>query len=129
MLHAFLTWCLLPMGFPGSASGKEPAAIVGDTWDKHSILGVGKDPQRQAWQSTPVFLPGESPGQRSRLQFIGSQRVGYDWSDLVCMHYYPYSKPPCYFFFFYHFVIDIEWQQFPFQWSNKSKKGTIISWA
>ena len=25
----------------------------------------------------------EEPG---RLQFIGSQRVGLDWSDLACMH-------------------------------------------
>ena len=24
-----------------------------------------KDPQRRAWQPTPVFLPGESHGQRS----------------------------------------------------------------
>ena len=66
------------MGFPVRASDKELAAIAGDTSDKHSILAVEKDPQRQAWQSTPVFLPGESPGQRSRLQFRGSQRVGYD---------------------------------------------------
>ena len=26
---------------------------------------VGKIPWRRAWQSTPVFLPGESHGQRS----------------------------------------------------------------
>ena len=26
---------------------------------------VGKIPWRRAWQLTPVFLPGESPGQRS----------------------------------------------------------------
>ena len=26
---------------------------------------VGMIPWRRAWQSTPVFLPGESPGQRS----------------------------------------------------------------
>ena len=105
MLQAFVTWCLLSMGFPVRASDKELAAIAGDTSDKHSILAVEKDPQRQAWQSTPVFLPGESPGQRSRLQFTGSQRVGYDWSNLVCMSYCPYSKPIT--FFFYHFVINI----------------------
>ena len=29
-----------------------------DPWD-------GKVPWRRAWQSTPVFLPGESQGQRS----------------------------------------------------------------
>ena len=41
---------------------------------------VGKIPWRRAWQSTPVFLPGESqwteePG---GLQSIGFQRVGHD---------------------------------------------------
>ena len=42
---------------------------------------VGKIPWRRAWQSTPVFLPGESlwtekPG---GLHSMGSQRVGRDW--------------------------------------------------
>ena len=27
--------------------------------------GIGKVPQRRKWQPTPVFLPGESQGQRS----------------------------------------------------------------
>ena len=45
--------------------------------------------ERKAWQPTPVFLLRESHvsteepgGLRSRE----SQRVGHDWSDLVCMH-------------------------------------------
>ena len=46
---------------------------------------VGKIPWRRAWQLTPVFLPGESHGQRSLLQPIGSQRVGHAQSDLACM--------------------------------------------
>ena len=43
---------------------------------------VGKIPWRRAWQPTPVFLPGESHGQRSLvgLQSMGSQRVGHDWA-------------------------------------------------
>ena len=37
---------------------------------------VGKIPWRKEWQPTPVFLPGESHGQRSlALQSMGSQRV------------------------------------------------------
>ena len=36
---------------------------------------VGKIPRRKAWQPTPIFLPGESHGQRS---LVGSQRVGHD---------------------------------------------------
>ena len=37
---------------------------------------VGKIPWRRARQPTPVFVPGESHGQRS----LGSQRVGHDWA-------------------------------------------------
>ena len=43
---------------------KNPAANVGDIRDRFSPW-VGKIPWRRAWQPTPVFLPGESPGQRS----------------------------------------------------------------
>ena len=40
---------------------------------------VGKSPWRRKWQPTPVFLPGESHGQRNwRLPFMRSQRVGHD---------------------------------------------------
>ena len=49
------------LGFPGGASGKEPAyqcrrykRCEFDPW-------VGKIPWRRAWQPTPVFWPGESP--------------------------------------------------------------------
>ena len=31
---------------------------------------VGKIPWKRAWQSTPVFLPGESRGQRSLVYYI-----------------------------------------------------------
>jgi len=39
---------------------------------------VRKISGRREWQPTLVFLPGESPGQRSQVGFIGSQRVGHD---------------------------------------------------
>ena len=43
----------------------------------HRNLGSGKIHWRREWPPTPVFLPGESHGQRSLggLQSIGSQRV------------------------------------------------------
>ena len=50
-------------GFPGGASGKEPAANAGDIRDSGSW--VRKIPWRRGWQFTPVFLPGESHGERS----------------------------------------------------------------
>ena len=39
-----------------------------------------KIPWRRKWQPTPVFLPGESPGQRSLAGYSpwASQRVRYD---------------------------------------------------
>ena len=41
---------------------------------------VGKFLWRREWQSTPVFLPGESHGQRNLAGYSpwGSQRVGHD---------------------------------------------------
>ena len=41
---------------------------------------------RRKWQSTPVFLPGESQGRGSLVGchlWGGSHRVGHDWSDLA----------------------------------------------
>ena len=40
---------------------------------------VGKIPWRRKWQPTPVFLPGESHGQRSLAGYSpqGCKRVGY----------------------------------------------------
>ena len=53
------------LGFPSGISGKEPACQC----RRHKRHGfdpwVGKVPWRKAWQPTPVFLPGESHGQRS----------------------------------------------------------------
>ena len=57
------------MGFPGGASSKEPGCQCKrykrggfDPW-------VKKIPWTKAWQPTPVFLPGESHGQRSLLGY------------------------------------------------------------
>ena len=49
---------------------------------------VGKIPWRRAWEFTPVFLPGESHGQKSLAGYSprGLQRVEHDWSDLACTH-------------------------------------------
>ena len=43
---------------------------------------VGKIPWRRAWQPTPVFLPGESHGQRSLTgcRPWASQRVRHEWA-------------------------------------------------
>ena len=65
--HVYLD--LLPIGgFPGGSSGKEPICQC----RRHKRHGFnpwfGKIPWRRAWQPTPVFLPGESHGQKILLQ-------------------------------------------------------------
>ena len=52
-------------GFPGGASGKEPPGNAGVARDTGLIPGSGRLPWRRKWQPSPVFLPGESHGQRS----------------------------------------------------------------
>ena len=60
------------LGFSGDSAGKESACRPGfDLW-------VGKIPWRRAWHCTPVFLPGESHGQRS---LVGSSPWGHKGSD------------------------------------------------
>ena len=70
----------MAMGFPGGASGKEPACRCRrqkrcgfDPW-------VKKIPWRRAWQPTPVFLPGKSHGQRS---LAGDSPWGLRESDMT----------------------------------------------
>ena len=75
-------------GFPSGASGKESIC----QWRRHKRHGfnpwIRKIPWRREWQPTPILLPGEWTEELGRLQLIGSQRVGHDWSSLV--HTYAY---------------------------------------
>ena len=70
------------LGFPGGASGKEPANAGGmigafDPW-------VRKIPWRRKWHPTPVFLPREFHRQRSLVGYSPQGcRVRHDWSDLA----------------------------------------------
>ena len=60
------SWSLpLGGGFPGGASGKEPACQCRRCKKCEFDPWTGKIPWRSAWQPTPVFLPAESHGQRS----------------------------------------------------------------
>ena len=53
---------LILLGFPGCSVDKETICNAGDP---SSIPGSGRFRWRRAWQPTPVFMPGESHGQRS----------------------------------------------------------------
>ena len=56
---------------------KNPLVNGGDT--QFPSLG-SEDPWRRAWQPTPVFLPGESHGQRGLVGYTpwGPQKVRHD---------------------------------------------------
>ena len=63
------------LGFPGGSNlplmGKRPGF---DPW-------VGKIPWSRAWQSTPVFLPGESHGRRSLVGYSPQGRKESDTTE------------------------------------------------
>ena len=63
------------LGFPGGVMVKNPPANAGGL---SSIPWLGSFPWRRKWQPTPVFLPGESRGQRSLVGYSsrGRKRVG-----------------------------------------------------
>ena len=54
--------------FPSHSAVKNPP-VMGALGDVDSILGLGRSPGGGAWQPTPVFLPGESHGQRSLASY------------------------------------------------------------
>ena len=56
-------------GFLGGSSGKEPACQCRRSQRRGFNPWVRKMPWRRAWQPTPVFLPGESYGQRSQVGY------------------------------------------------------------
>jgi len=75
-------------GFSGSTS-KEPACQCRRLKRCRLDPWVRKIPWRRAWQPTPVFLPGESHGQRSLAGYSPwGHRVGHNWSDHMhtCIH-------------------------------------------
>ena len=69
-------------GFPGAASGKEPTCQCRRLKRGEFYPWVGKIPWRKAWQPTPVFLPGESHGQRS---LVGYSPQGHKESNMTEM--------------------------------------------
>ena len=75
-LPLYVRFCTVYYCFPGGASGKEPPANAGDTRDRGSVPGSGRSPG--GGHPTPVFLPGESHGQRS---LAGYSPWGHTESD------------------------------------------------
>ena len=74
--------------FPGGSNGKEAACQC----RRHKWCGldpwVRNIPWRRAWQPTPVFLPGESHGQRS----LAGYRKSQTWLKQLSMHRKTFKK-------------------------------------
>ena len=51
------------------AGGSEVKASACNVGNLGSIPGLGRFPWRRKWQPTPVFLPGESHGQKSLVGY------------------------------------------------------------
>ena len=90
-LHCWQESELLPPlwrrgGFSGGWVGEEFAWIGGDTGRHEFDSQVGKILQRRAWQSTPVFLPGESHGQRTWCTTFHEVTQSQTWLKQLSMH-------------------------------------------
>ena len=72
--------CVQSWGFPGGASGEEPACQCRRCKRHGFNPWVGKIPWRREWRSIPVFFPGESHGQRS---LAGYSLEGLRESDMT----------------------------------------------
>ena len=80
MIQFMISQLCTLLGFTGGASGKEPTCQCRRSIKHGFNPQVGKAPWRRAWQPTPVFLPGESHGQRS---LAGYSPQGHKGSDMT----------------------------------------------
>ena len=77
----------ISVGLPSGTSSKERACQRRGHKRREFDARIGKIPWRRAWQPTPVFLPGESHGQREDpggLESLGSQGVVTGFTERVC---------------------------------------------
>ena len=66
---------------------KNPPAVQETQGDMGSISRSGRFPQRREWQPTPVFLPGESHGQRSLVGYSPWGLKESDTTEQLSIHY------------------------------------------
>ena len=83
LLFFFQIYLFTGLRLPRQASGKEPTCQC----RRHKGLGfdpqVRKIPWRRAWQLTPVFLPGESHGQRSLAGYSSQGQKEVDMTEVT----------------------------------------------
>ena len=85
ILGYYIIICISLWGFPGGASGEEPAC----QWGRHKRYGfdswTGKIPWKRKMTTHSSILAWKSTWteETGRLQSMGSQRVGHDWALTV----------------------------------------------
>ena len=86
--HLYRTCCFIQYHCQGGASGKGPTCQCRRCKRCRFYPWVGKIPWRRKWQLNPIFLPGESHGQRSLAGYSpwGCKRVRHDWGNLAHTH-------------------------------------------
>ena len=78
-------WVAKPL-LPGNQVAlvvKNLPANLGDLRDEGLIPGLGRFPWRKAWQPSPVFLPGESHGQRNLLDYSPWGHTQWDTTEVT----------------------------------------------
>ena len=83
----------LYLGFPGSARGKGPTCQCRRCKRCRFSPWFGKVPFRRAWHPTPVFLPGESHGQRTLAGYSPWDRKEWDTTEQLTLLTSP--EEPC----------------------------------
>ena len=80
--------------FPSDSVGKKSTCNAEDTGNVGSIPGLGRSPGGGKWLHTPVFLTGESHGQRSLAGYSPRSRKESDTTELssVCSREYTSSS-------------------------------------
>ena len=82
------------VGFPGGASGKESVCQFRRCKRHRFEPWVERFPWRSRWQSTPVFLPGKSHGQRSLVVAKGRTSLSRHTTTFWALQYVqPYLWP------------------------------------
>ena len=80
----FALLCIHNWGFPGGSVVKNVPANAADTGGAGLIPGPGRSPGEGKWQPTPVFLPGESHGQRSLVGYGPWDCKTVDMTEHTC---------------------------------------------
>ena len=83
-----LAECMDVKGFPGGTGGKEPACQCRRHKTCRFDPWIGKIPWRRKWQPTPIFLPGESHGQRSLVGYSPWGHKELDTTERLSTHAY-----------------------------------------